>query len=328
MVLTENQEKERRKVCRLLKQGSDAKLQLGSRNRALERLTKADELAKRTNLSGPIPALVAYRLAHLLLRGNPASRDELEEIDAHLAKASRAKSLGPLPSIYRLSVLHRLKLLDANQYPQSMIETEFSKCVQRVREAVWRSQNPDDSHLRDNPRLQDALVNMLELAGYFMKMPMDSLEGVRDCATEPKRKCYLVGPSPTIALVLLSEELILEELDVRQAETPGALAFCIPGARTPWWRKSISTRPQPLNDQPGRQAAEFLALKLQDPEMDRELLDRKVFGAVGGDNLRQQKLRVRKKLAGLTGFPEADFLSERESVIPANLLIFGAICRV
>ena len=128
-------------------------------------MEEAHELATREPaLDSPWPALTAYRLAHLVMRG--ARDDETllraEELFAYSARTD-SESLGPLPTIYRLAAMHRLKA------PPSQINDEFGRAMERLQ--TW---NIEDYETRESrTHLQRGVFNLLELSSYFAGIPYE-----------------------------------------------------------------------------------------------------------------------------------------------------------
>lgn len=178
-------------IDQLLKEGSDLKLLYEKTEEALEILRKAKLIVDQSTppLSVPWPQLVNYRLAHVLMRG-ASDESELEEIDELLADAIKAKCLGPLPRLYRLAVMHRLKC------PLNQLQSVFKPLIEEI--AYYNEEDGDqdrcnsEEHERHDrlTALQNNFFNMLELAAYFTGYPYNGFEG-KGRIHEPKSEITL-----------------------------------------------------------------------------------------------------------------------------------------
>ena len=136
-------------------------------------------------VGSPWKQLAAYRLAQVLFRGESFGDDpekeieRLKEIATHFKLAADYEAdrlFGPLPHIYLIAVLHRLKQADeanADEY-QQQIETHFE-------EAATLSDRLDlhvsDSNEFETRQLQYHSFNLLELACYTLDLDYKILNG-------------------------------------------------------------------------------------------------------------------------------------------------------
>lgn len=306
-------EQRRVEVQRLLNKGSEAKLQRHQTAKARDVLKRAYDLAiEEPVLERPWPQLAAYRYAHMLLRLEPKSEADLSEIDHLFVEAAKAKSLSALPSLYRLAVVDRLRRVST--VDEKYVKASFELCCQSVREHLA-------SHGRgDKFRLQHGLVNMLELAGYFLGLPLDALEGIADNGGGSMDHWYLVGPDPVIAKVNFSREHALEELDARQETNRQACVFCLPAEGDPWWRQSPNTNLRKLRENTARLLVARLCARNARP---REALGEET----SPENARQALKRFKEDLAELTGRNTDDFQGTEPGSIglPPDFVVYGAI---
>ncbi|MBM9514694.1 hypothetical protein [Desulfogranum marinum] len=153
----------------LLTQGTSWKLLSGGTAKALGKLESALNILTRNNITNPPwPHIIKYRIAHLLMR-NPQSEDDLLRADELLNDATKSKSLGLLPRIYRVAVMHRLGKTG------KMIKPVFESLLEQLNEEI-RQYESDDNY-QTGTSIQSSWFNMLELATYFTGYPYDGLEG-------------------------------------------------------------------------------------------------------------------------------------------------------
>lgn len=316
-------EKRRTEVERLLGRGSDAKLQRGSTDRALEFLAKAHQLAHEpSKLESPWPELTSYRLAHLRLRRTSQTLEDLLEIDELLAESVRCPELGPWPRLYRLAVLHRIRLADESIVDKKSVDTAFRLASDAI------SKYMEGSKPGDRARLQDPLLNSLELCVYFLGRPYAEIEGLRGACDEPlgqHENWSLVGPDPDIANIRYSRALALVELNAVADEQPSALLFCIEGGeegerdvRVSWRHRQQGSKQKLRKD-----TAKLLAHMLRWPDRPvRRALDEEV----SDEKKRKAFERFRKDLAVMTRRPKKEFLGDdgRGLRLPEGVVIYGA----
>ncbi len=143
---------------------------------------------------------------------------------------------------------HRLRQIDPVSINEDFVRRRFIEAVRVVTERLG-----DTDATRDQFSLQHSPVNMLELAAYFLDLPLDPLEGLRDEEDPGGSHWRLVGPDPRITSVRYAREFALEELDERQAADDGAFVFCLPEAPdSPWWRTRPGAKQDPLGENTAR----------------------------------------------------------------------------
>ncbi len=334
-------EKRRTEVDRLLRQGSNSKLLRGSTGRALDLLAQAHRLAhKPDKLRSPWPELTSYRLAHLTLRRTLQDQDTWEKVDSLLAEAARCRELGPWPRLYRLAVLHRINA------PERLVKNAFDRALEAVSDYIQhcnavRDEPPSDHagreavsdrirHVdsRDQARLQDPLLNSLELCAYFLGRPYDDLEGLRgahdvtfDEYENWSLNWSLVGPCPEIARIRYSRDFALAELNAVARKHPSALLFGIEGEGRAWYRLGQTKQQRDLR----YRTAKILANLLARPHRPVEDV---LPEDTSADNKRQACKRFREDLARITGLPAEAFYADRTARcgvgLPRELLIYGA----
>ncbi|MCC7343213.1 MAG: hypothetical protein IT170_19175 [Bryobacterales bacterium] len=301
----------RRHVKRLLCDGSDAKRQRHSTERALKLLVKAHRLAhKPPKLRSPWPELTSYRLAHLRLRRTSQTHEELLEIDELLAESVRCPELGPWPRLYRLAVLHRIGA------PEALIAAELHRTRKAISEHMQSDEPPDRA------RLQDPLLNSLELCIYFLGRPYAEIEGLRGTYDEPlgeHENWSLVGPDPDIANIRYSRAFALAELNAVADEHPSALRFCIEeNERDSWWQGQQGSKGKLRKD-----TGSLLAHILSGPGLPV----RDALGEEVSDEMRRKAFeRFREDLAKITGLSESKFFGDggRGLRLPEGVVIYGA----
>ena len=183
MSLSLMDEHRRQEVAQLLKQGTNSKLLRGGTEIALPKIKEAYRLAIATpTLPPPWPQLAAYRLAHLLLRSNANS--ELQRVNELFQEATSDNCLGPVPQIYYLAALQRIKIASDNQEEcrkiDGQIQEVFQKAYRGVRQLL-ANQRRDEEGTEEPPErslLQEGRLNLLELATYFLGLTYEPLEGV------------------------------------------------------------------------------------------------------------------------------------------------------
>ena len=278
-------------------------------------------------LPTPWPELAAYRLAHLVLRQAP-DPEQLQEADILFAEASgRADDnvpLGPMPRLYRLAVLHRLSCQGVSVNPETP-----KTVLQRAREAVnrWPSSRDESSEHESKPHrqspIQDGLINMLELAFYFLGEKYEPLEGLSgpysDLMLGPDA-WMLVGPDPIISRIKMPKELAFAELEDRGRALPDSVLFRLLSREHAEWRLASKPPWEPAN----ADEILLLTLLLKKQSLRTEELRLRVAGADGKgskDRFRQIKRRLKMKLGTLTG--------QKIDVVPppvaAGPMIYGAV---
>lgn len=158
----------------------------------------------------PWPQLAAYRLAMLYLRRGAGA--DLARVDALLSRASECRALGPLPRLYLMAVLHRRRL-SVKGSERATLDDRIDLVFQIAREELAQRRGPGRDEL--DPRLQDGVFNMLELAGLFLGRDLSDLEG-RD------------GPFADLGLIASKAFRIYDSADPSRPDLryPYTLAVC------------------------------------------------------------------------------------------------------
>lgn len=326
----------RREVADLLCEAADRKLVFGNTEEAAKKARKAHDLAHRNpELDTLWKILSAYRLAHLALR-TAKTREDLEDVDRFFAEAASGNLLGPLPQIYRLPVLHRLRSEFEQDSKGERIREAFRDTLESLRN--WQASNGSGAEAWQRAQLQSGVFNMVELASYFLGMPyLPQLEGLgwnhpdSDNLTaffpsNPARHWCLVGHEKRLKAVRYSKELALEELDSISQRYPEAILFklsseegCIRRGAGEWMRESIN-------------GLKLLAVLLLGEVADRDDLRKKVMSIPRGGNtspFRQMKRRLTVRLAELSGLPEQEIFLEDSAkglpVVNREIPVYGAI---
>ena len=237
--MTDDQIIRRNDVYKLLQETADKKSSLGGTSDALDRAENAYEIANKPERLGlPWPQLAAYRLAHLMLRSEDAD-SQLALIDRRFEEAAElTQTLGPLPLIYRLAVLHRLANQTENK--SNTLRDQLGKVFHQAGEAIkkagnrnWKDIGADPTRKTRGGPIQNSTFNMLELASYFLGNPYRALEGL-GAITDPLDSTYqprngqawiLVGPNPDISTVQMCKKVALEELEEFGRRNPDAVLF-------------------------------------------------------------------------------------------------------
>ena len=290
--MTDDPIKRRNEVYEALQQTTDQKTLQNCTEEALAQAKKAYNTATQSpKLWNPWPQIAAYRLAHLMLRNKNAD-SHLEEIERLLIEAADAnRTLGPLPLIYRLVVLHRLSNL--NSKISKKTEEAFHEACEALRDnAISKQEDWDDivdsgllGKTKGGP-IQKAVFNLLELSTYFLGYPYDKLEGLggiipyKHDARHPNPKAWiLVGRDPRISNIQLSRAYATKELKDLERLNPHAVLFQLErqkkGAANQRYitdrhiRKSMTEgRGKPAT----YDALKMLAMILKKPDISREEL--------------------------------------------------------
>lgn len=320
-------EDRRAEVLSLLEEGTDLKLLRSGTQRSIAALKTALRLAKvQPRLPGPWIPLISYRLAHLVLRDARTER-QLHEADQLLAAASRCRSLGPLPWLYRLPVLKRLGELDDPEEVARRLSHIGRLLAERQDGATtWADELPQAVEQQSRP------FNMLELAAYFLGGPHAVLEGggagpFREFGRN-WRPWLLLGPDPAISTVRYPEALALEELEARVDGIQGALGFRLSaqGDRARWRRGGAW-------EEATESSVRYLACVLARSQVDADRLAPFVLRQrrenPDPESLRQVKRRLGADIARRTGIPQADVFDEvragRLPMLAQGVVVYGAL---
>ncbi len=225
------QEKTREEVFKLLKKGTSSKLLGESTQKARQYLQEAYDIARTDKLAPFWKALTAYRLGHIIMRA-PQDKDDLLDAEEHFLQAARIESLGPMPGIYHLAVLHRLEVVP------KLLKKALVKAIERV--TLYTSLAEERKGDFTLPELQDCTFNMLELAVYFTGQDYHQLEGLGKLLpnADPFFDLYpyyspwiLQSNQRLVSGIRYPKFLALEELDERVKIEPYDLIFRITANR-------------------------------------------------------------------------------------------------
>jgi hypothetical protein len=311
--MCEDIEARRRKVDRELRDGTDAKMLMGSRQEALKHLERAWRLAvEEPRLRAPWPQVTAYRLAHLLMREEEADLSQAERL---FAEAAKLEELGPLPRIYQAAALHRLGR------PQREVE----KALNQGREVLALDSRGRTGQGRAYERagIQSQGYNLLELASYFVGTPyrLEGMGGPWADLFPATEACVMVGPSRHLAEVRYPRALALRELEARAQDSPEALFFELyDGGEAGRWCLG-SGEWQSVSGQPLR----LLALLLREQRPTVEILGTRL-GLTGNNNaFRQARLRLKEALEGIRPGPAFAETGRGAPLRLANDLAYGVL---
>ncbi|MBX3327205.1 MAG: hypothetical protein U0223_18745 [Nitrospira sp.] len=331
-------EHRRQEVAQLLKQGTNSKLLRGGTEIALPKIKEAYRLAIATpTLPPPWPQLAAYRLAHLLLRSNANS--ELQRVNELFQEATSDNCLGPVPQIYYLAALQRIKIASDNQEEcrkiDGQIQEVFQKAYRGVRQLL-ANQRRDEEGTEEPPErslLQEGRLNLLELATYFLGLTYEPLEGVGGpygdllLGDQQDDGWFLVGPDPTIATVRYPRQLAFIELEARSQASPDAVLFRLPEdpERAAWKKPGAEWQPER-----NKRNIRLIACLLERRNWNKLSLHNMVVGEEGVDSLFRQVIsRTRKELQRLTHKPGTKTLRNDSSThiprLAPDLKIFGVV---
>jgi hypothetical protein len=319
----------RKEVESLLRAGASEKLQRAGTDAALKKLENAYKIASE-KLLRPWPEVAGYRYAHLLLRKGPQDLKTLLQVEELFTASARYTRLRPWALLYKLAVIHRIAKHPGQEVSPDFVTKAFDRCREAVMDFVREKRSVDREEpappLADiDTRIQDELINSLELAVYFLEVPYAPLEGLRgaDDIELGSGDWFLVGTEAAYANIRFCWEMAIEELTARGENEPEAILFCLPEEpKDPWWRGGPNSRPKTgLRDGTAR----LLAAELQDGRrLGRTGLERLFGEDVSADTLRKTRERFRGDLAQMSGKSSGEF---QDAEPPFGLNIFGAVCR-
>jgi len=293
-------------------------------------------------VGSPWKQLAAYRLAHVLFRGESFGDDpdreieRLKEIATHFKLAADYEPdrlFGPLPHIYLIAVLHRLKQADkanADEY-QQQIETHYEK-------AATRSDRLDllisDSNESETRQLQHHSFNLLELACYTLDLDYKILKGLGRMHDDnyPLQGAWrIVSNDPEMQAIEYDYEFGFAELNEIVARTPDSVGFVfsnVSAIRNGWKHHMAQEMSHEINDD----FLKLLSVILDDPRLtERRYTNERNwhFPDHSPADMRQLKKRGKDAIVRLTGvqadriFPYSSF----ELKIPVYGLINRAALR-
>lgn len=218
-------------VRRQFYEGLVSKVAIGDPAAALTKLLKAYHLARDPlPLPGVWPSVTAYRLAHLLFRDCSGEADLLEVkrlLTEILEDANCPADLTIRSSIMRVAVLQRLHYSSPGRFRLEEAEHELNRAI-RCRNAhydVLASSRP-----RDASPVQEPLLNLIELAGYFIGGNLKSLQNrgvIPELLPNTNRQglWYIVGNEGRSSDLIYSEALATTEVEALIAHREVDIAF-------------------------------------------------------------------------------------------------------
>lgn len=311
----------------LLQRTRETKLLAGDLESAIEFATQAYRLALREET--PWKELAAYRLAHLLLRNEANSVEDLERILSLLkeSETSIEFGLGPLPNIYQIAVLQRLSQMQpesADEYRERQ-NLAYEAAIETFRSASFFGET------RTRAELQSGHFNLLELAAYFANLPYGGLAGL---GTEelPTNTCEgafdytgsyrLVSHDPQFGAIACTKAFAAAELESLSAKHPDAICFKLDMVNQDTdgsIRSGIDGEWMSINDEQLR----ILAIEMVYPELPTVEKRQRVQIDICEKRYRKTKERLTKKLSQLTGIPAGETLQFNDP--PESLSIFGMV---
>jgi hypothetical protein len=325
-------EDRRIEVDRLLREGLDLKLLRASTKDATERIAQAYKLAtQEPRLPSPWPAAAAYRLAHVKFR-LARIPDELEDVEELFNEAARDESLGARPLLYQLAALHRLDLAykEAGRDPDQLCSLggRIKRTLGVARKRLRCVEGTDRGEEKLAQPRQGELLNLLELATYFLGEAYEPIEGARnpyDDLFPPANSWFLVGPNREISKVRYPRGMAMAELEARERASPCALLIQLDDDGHESWRMAGERRWIRANP---RGAVRLIAHLLEGSTQDD--LEERVVGEEGTSELfRQILFRARRKIGEFMGRDPAHTIVEDHPTglrkIADGLNIFGAV---
>jgi hypothetical protein len=305
-------EERRSAVNRLLNECVDQKLLCGGTANAITKARNAYAFAtSEPQLPSPWPQLAAYRLAHLSMRTDDLRVESLREIDRLFSEASYENRLGPLPPIYHLAILSRLKLALKERSEKYVITAKINKAFERAVHEI-RQTHFSSSQLPEQPvTLQSAAFNLMELACYFLGMPYRELEGLAALDyLDPLRsgRWFIVGRG--IERIFMTEELARWEFESR-ARTGENILIELKEGFAKW---GLSSNARDGLQEVNADFAKLVLLSLE-PALSSKEIKQRIVGNEGEDpnaRFRTIKKRTKDALQLLTTQPGLEvFVGER-----------------
>jgi len=251
--------------------------------------------------------LTAYRLAHLLLRRQDSS---LQEIDGLLSIADGADFLEPLRSFCHLLVLHRMR--DGSNAPGERdvlnvrCEKAFETAIFHVRGQVFKNNRTSDTtdQAKNSYAAQDSSFNTLELLSYALERPYAPLEGI---SNEKDYSPYRGRRSASHAWQILSQgfksDWMTEDFARREFSSLAATGSCITveiDRDDAKW--AFQTGEEPAWESTSLRHASLIAALLSNPEMSLMDLRKEVADdRKPTDRFKKAKQRTKDGIRELVG---------------------------
>jgi hypothetical protein len=214
-------------VSQKLKQALDKKLLSGGTLYAIDLLKEAHQEAQ--GLTAPWPQITAYRLAHLYMR--LGRKTNWKEVDQLLDEASGDNNiLGAMPLIYRLVSLQKLQHREPNLRDE--LQRVYKEAVARKKDHLPLPATRDQGYL-----VQPCVVNLLELAAYFIGLEYQPLEGQIDLSNDlfadlgVGRSAWYVLDSENSEEIAYPESIARQMFMQRRKEFGACLAIEYSGGR-------------------------------------------------------------------------------------------------
>lgn len=322
----------RKRAAELLKDGTEAKRWRHATHEAQSYLQEAHDLAwKEPKLQAPWPQITAYRLAHIKMR-SAKTYEDLLEVDELFLGATGDGTLGLVPRIYRLGVLKRLWDITKSDYVEKQIGQVFDRSISELQRLVGSTILEEEEFYMRTP-LQAGLVNMLELAAYFLDRPYTPLEGLHGPYLDlnlGEDDWYLLGHDPILRTVRYPRQLAEAELEALEKSFPSGLFFKLPLSREEQsWKLPDKTWTRPR----AKHYIRLLACLLLGKDRNTGGLTSRVLGEDGReDNLHQVVERLRTKLTEETGKSSHEIIRTPSSgsgtyTLSPKFPIYGIVCR-
>jgi hypothetical protein len=305
-------EARRSELVERLNECIDEKVLRGGTELALRKAEAAYELAHiAPPVPQPWPALAAYRLAHLLMRKDAIDIDTLRRADRLFNEASHCDALGPVPLIYRISALSRLKGAPMSADERSEAEHQLDQIFDKAIQGIHRMAFPSMRDQLNKTDLQGHAFNLLELASYLLGHPYRKLEGSAgfDYFDPTKTsKWRIVGHD--VKHIDMTEEFARCEFATRATNSERCLVIELNEHDAKW---SVSPcAPQDLIDA-NHEQAKLLLLSVLSPKLPKADFERQVVGDDGADpaaRYRQTKKRAIDAVRELLSNPQLEVFHE------------------
>ena len=288
---------QRTQIHSLLQKTTNLKLLHGDPDQVLKLAREAHGLA--SGKLEPWPQLAAYRLAQLLCREPDLSVDRLKEIDQLFERSARGrmKSMGPLPRIYQLAILHRLKSRDPQN--RDLYNQRIKSTFQDAADTIHLPSLVNSQH-RDKFRLQGDQFNLLELASYFLELPYSPLRGSDDASRtsfDYSGSWIIVSNQADFKPIRYTERFAEIEVESLLLQSTEAIGFKIHEHGVDG---NIGHGPADAWADGNAEQLRLLANLLHNPGVSRVDLLRNISNeAVSDENFRQIKRRLKQKLKQL-----------------------------
>jgi hypothetical protein len=324
-MITDSIEERRKSVNQLLRECMDEKVLRGGTDNAISTAVKAYNLAHlEPRLPSPWPELAAYRWSHLLLRYNSHDAGILEKINGLLEEAEKNSHLGPLPSIYRLAVLHRLQSVSHATKRSSELQREIERSIANAVDWLHRNSFAEQQTAKEAKAFQAATFNLLELAHYFLGAPYEKLEGLAGLdSLDPMCSGRWVLVGRDIARISMTEEMARCEFESRAARSKDVILITLDRQGARW-----GVSPSKLSELcvAKLEYAKLVLLSTDARIQSATELRRRVVGEDGEDpacRFRQEKKRTKEALQRFLGRSDIEIFDGHR--LSEDLSILGLV---